>query len=507
MHMFRLISALSKSKLLSISTIGSLSSAIRQHGVNLMALLQFAASKYGRKLAFIDDERELTFHELLEESMQLAGHLKHKYELKPKMKVGIYCRNHHRLVKALFALSRLGLDIYLINTEMGNVQLEQLVKKHRFDLLLYDAQFSHAVQGMKAYTRPICLSDVQISAVAPSSIEKTASSKIILLTSGTTGAPKEVAHQPSLFNYLPPFIGMVDRLKLVQYNNGYIATPVYHGYGLAILFLFVVLGKTVIVSERFEAKRACAIIEKHQVEIVTVVPLMIHKMLQENVACLRSLRCIASGGAVLNASLVRQVQGSLGNVLYNLYGTSETGLNVIATPEDLAYSPHTIGRCIEGMQMKVEHSSQKVIGPMYVKSKSGMVNSQDRWVSTGDLGYQDEQGYYFLAGRQDDLVISGGENVHPLHVEHILLEHPYVEDAAVIGVADEQFGQRLHAFVQLKDGHGVERELLLAWLKSRVARYEMPRDISFLEQIPYTALGKKDKKALNKCENEPLFME
>lgn len=496
MHFIRLLQALSKINLLSISSLLVLRSAIKLHGMNLMALLQFAAKKYGNKTALIDDYRQLTFLELLEESMQLALYLRKEYGIEPNMKVGIYCRNHHQLVKVLFALSRLGTDLYLINTEIGQVQFEQLVKKHQFQAFIYDAQFNDKIQAVKQWTKPICLANMHLERKVEGSLTKVSASKIVLLTSGTTGLPKEVMHAPSLFNYLPPFIGMVDRLKLVQYRNGYVATPLYHGYGIAILFLFIALGKTIIVSERFDARQACDLIRKHQVEVVTVVPLMLQKMLKEDVECLRSLCCIASGGAILHAKLVRRVQMELGDVLFNLYGTSETGLNVIATPEDLAYSAQTIGRCIRGLHMKVEAGSQEGIGPIYVKSIAGMMDAGDRWVATGDLGYEDGKGYYFLVGRQDDLVISGGENVYPLHVENILLEHPVVEDAAVVGVQDAQFGQRLHAFIQLKDDVSIEREALLAWLKLKVARYEVPRDISFLERIPYSALGKKDKKNL-----------
>ena len=126
-----------------------------------------------------------------------------------------------------------------------------------------------------------------------------------------------------------------------------------------------------------------------------------------------------------------------------------------------------------------------------------MVNPNNNWISTGDLAYQNANGFYFWAGRQDDMIVSAGENVYPIHIENILLEHPSIEDVAVIGVHDEQFGQRLQAFIQMKQGADLEQEKLLAWLQSKVARYEMPKEITFLQSIPYTALGKKDKKQLN----------
>ncbi len=512
MNIIRLFLALSKSGLLSLSSITKLLWEIFKHGLNLMTLLDFAASKYGNSVALIDDRDELTFSKLLKESMQLSTFLKEQYDVKPNQKIGLLCRNHTSLVKSIFALSRLGTNLYLINVEIGKVQFDQLVKKQQFDLFIYDEQFS-LFANESNIKHKLCISkiikDLNHSILEHQPIKRTSSSNIVLLTSGTTGTPKEVIHKPSLFNYLNPFLGMVQRLKLVQYQNGYIATPLFHGYGIAILFLFIVLGKKIVLSEKFEAKKACVLIQKHQVEIVTVVPLMIHKMMKENVAHLSSLRCIASGGAVLNPNLVEEVKETLGDVLYNLYGTSETGLNIIATPDDLTYSTSTLGKGIKGVKLKIVNPLQATvergtIGQLWVKSKGSMFNPHDQWISTGDLGSQDVNGFYFLAGRQDDMIVSAGENVYPNPVENILLELPFIEDVAVIGIQDEQFGQRLQAFIQTKQGADILQDEVFEWLQSKVARYEMPKEITFIESIPYTPLGKKDKKQLRSFVNEQL---
>ncbi len=504
MNIIRLFLALSKSGLLSLSSVTKLLWAIFKNGLNLMTLLHFAASKYGDKVALIDDTNELSYSKLLNESMQLSTFLNEQYDIKPKQKIGLLCRNHASLVKSIFALSRLGSNLYLINVEIGKVQFDQLVKKQQFDLFIYDAQFT-SIMKESNIKHKLCTTEMNErmtqSILEHPPIRRTSSSNIVLLTSGTTGIPKEVIHKPSLFNYLNPFLGMVQRLKLVQYQIGYIATPLFHGYGIAILFLFIVLGKKVILSEKFEAKKACAIIRKYQVEIITVVPLMIHKMMKESVAHLSSLRCIASGGAVLNPNLVVSVKETLGDVLYNLYGTSETGLNIIATPDDLTYSTCTLGKGIKGVKLKVVTSLQATvergtIGQLWVKSKGSMVIPHDQWISTGDLAYQDVNNFYFLVGRQDDMIVSAGENVYPNHVENILLEHPLIEDVAVIGIHDEQFGQRLQAFLQTKQEANITQDLVFEWLKTKVARYEMPKKITFIEPIPYTPLGKKDKKRL-----------
>ena len=228
---------------------------------------------------------------------------------------------------------------------------------------------------------------------------------------------------------------------------------------------------------------------------------MLHKMLKTRAEDLKSLSCIASGGAELNPKLVKETLSQLGEVLYNLYGTSEAGLNIIAVPQDLTYSAHTIGRKINGVQLKVMDDQKEEVeigsvGQFCIENRWSMRNKANAWIETGDLGYRDEQGYYFLCGRADSMIVSAGENVYPFEVEQILLTHPLVEDAAVIGISDEHFGQRLKAFVLLAPHAEATQDELLEWLRARLARFQLPKEISFVDHLPYTPLGKLDKKVL-----------
>lgn len=469
-----------------------------------MALLDFASRTYAQHIAIIDDGEKLTYEELMKRSSQFSQLLKEHYQIEANEKVALFCRNHATLVMAIFALSRLGVQTYFINTELSKQQFEKLVQKQGFKMVLYDDAYNDLMQHIKGVQDKLSITEVR-AALKEKEVLKSSkpisTSKLILLTSGSTGEPKEITHKPSLFNYLAPFIGMLERLKLLQYKSVYIATPIYHGYGIAIMLLFITLGKKIVITEKFEAKKGCALIHEHQIEIVTVVPLMIHKMLIENSKQLHSVKCFASGGAVLPPTLVKEVREKLGDVVYNLYGTSETGLNIIATPEDLHYSDRTLGRPIQGLGIKICINRQQgdagEIGELCVKAKSGMENSNANWISTGDLAYKDKNGYYYLVGRKDDMIVSAGENVYPTQVEMTLLQHPSIEDAAVIGVDDEIYGQRLHAFVQQKASHVLNEEALEEWLKNHLARYEMPREITFVEQLPYTTIGKLSKKQLH----------
>ncbi len=270
-----------------------------------------------------------------------------------------------------------------------------------------------------------------------------------------------------------------------------------HPYGIAVLFLLISLGKKIILSRRFVAEKACELVYDHQVEVITAVPLMVHKMLRNNPDALKSLACIASGGAKLNPKLIDETFHKLGSVLYNLYGTSETGLNMIATPKDLQYSPATIGKKISGVRLHIlgqHHQEVEIgrVGQLCMKRK----HFGSAWIKTGDLGYRDHQGYYFLCGRVDDMIVSAGENVYPSDVEQILITHPMVEDAAVIGIHDEIFGQRLKAFVLPVKDADITADALYQWLRTKAARFQMPKEIVFIDSIPYTPLGKPDKRQL-----------
>lgn len=322
-------------------------------------------------------------------------------------------------------------------------------------------------------------------------------SRIVLQTSGTTGTTKEAPHQPSLFTYLNPFITLMNRLKLLNYNTVYIGTPIYHGYGIAILLLFITLGKKAVILKRFDSKKACGLIREHQIEVATVVPLMLDKLLKHNVEDLKSLSCIASGGAKLQPRLINETFTKLGDVLYNLYGTSEAGLTTVATPKDLMYSPFTIGKKINAIPLKVLDENMHEVE--VAKVGQFCIRNKGLWIETGDLGYQDHQGYYFLCGRNDDMIVSGGENVYPIEVEQVLIMHPLVEDLAVVGISDDEFGQRLKAFVVRVEHASLTEDELLKWLRPRISRFQLPRTIIFVDHIPYTNLGKQNKKLLKEA--------
>jgi fatty-acyl-CoA synthase len=507
--MFKLIYVLYRAGLLSPLGLYRLITALHKYGINLMALLYFAERSYTDKTALVDEHETLSYKQLFLQSQKLATVLQDKYQLKSGQKIGFLCKNHASLVKSIFAVSLLGADLYLLNAEMSKSQFNSMLDRFDFSFLVYDFELSALIEHSNYSKEKIISYHDKLPSVnsllntnvnEKIKVQRSSLGKIVLLTGGTTGNFKLAAHKPSIYNFLDPFLTLLTRLKLLEYNTAYIATPIYHGYGVAVLFLFISLGKKMVITSGFDANKACCLIREHNVEVVTVVPLMINKMLQISAEDLRSLACIASGGAELNPKLVGETFSKLGDVLYNLYGTSEAGISIIATPQDLKYSSNTIGKKIKGVQLKVlDDNSNEVqigkVGRFCIKNRWSTSNSKS-WIETGDLGYQDENGYYFLCGRADDMVVSAGENIYPIEIEQVLINHPQIADVAVIGISDEDFGQRLKAFVLPVKNADITKEELFVWLRSRVARFQLPKDITFVDNMPYTPLGKLDKKQL-----------
>lgn len=509
MRIYKLFYILYKIKLLSPISLFRLAAAIYENGINLMALLHFSAKSSGNRTALVDEQEILTYNVLFAQSKELSVSIIENYQLGSGKKVGLICKNHASLVKTLFAVSATGADLYLLNAEMSDIQLNNILNHHHFDLIVVDEERRHSLNHTK-HEQAIVMSYHQtlpainnLTATCYSNNKKRRSSKgkLVLFTGGTTGLSKVAAHKPSLFNYLDPFYEFLIRLKILDYETAYIATPIYHGYGVAVLLLFNALGKKVIVCRGFNAETACRLIREHQVEVITVVPLMLHKLLKTNIKDLKSLGCIASGGAELNPKLTQEIISQLGEVLYNLYGTSEAGLNMIATPQDLSYNPCTIGKKIKGVDLKIldDHKNEVKIGEIgqfCIKNRWSIRNGARTWIETGDLGYQDDEGYYYLRGRTDSMIVSAGENVYPLEVEQVLLTHPYVEDACVIGVNDEHYGKRLKAYVILTSDAETKTDELIEWLRPRLARFQLPREIVLVDHLPYTSLGKLNRKLL-----------
>ena len=501
--MFILLRKLLKIGLLTPIGLARLSSSFAAEGTNLLALMRFAARKYGDKTAVVDEKETVSYKDLFVQSQNLANVLQKNFQIRAGNKIAFLCRSHVNLIRALGAVSRIGTRIFLLNPEITGEQFSALSAKHKFDFLFYDAQVENLISDEWETKSLVSFEIEKLSKTKPvkkQKIKRAFSGEIIVLTGGTTGTPKTARRKPSVFNFLSPFFALLTQLDLDKYKSVYIATPAYHGFGISAIIIGIILGEKMFLLPRFDAAKACDLIKENQVEVVTVVPLMLQRMMHFDVGTLGSLQCIISGGAAISPALVEETLETFGDKLFNLYGTSEAGFSVIAKPEDLRNSSDTIGRKIAGVNLKIlDENDREVedgkVGKICIKSLWS-VKGDKNFVETGDLGFVDEKGLIFLRGRNDEMIVSGGENVYPIELENILVKHPDVQQVAVIGIPDQEFGQRLKAFIVAKHESKLTETEIKNWLVTRVARFQMPARIEFLDELPTTAIGKINKKAL-----------
>lgn len=506
--MLRLLKKLFKIGLISPNGFIRLLSAFASEGTNLMAILKFAARRNPNQIAVVDEREEITYENLYLQSQILARHLRTNFELSAGDKAAFLCRNNAGLIRALCAASRIGARIFLLNPEMSAEQFSALIERHKFDFLFYDRKAESLISSDRKTNWKnksfVVNSDESFSDKIQTKIKRAFSGEIIVLTGGTTGLPKVAKRKASVLNFLNPFFALLTKLDLDEYKSVYIATPAYHGFGISAIIIAIILGMKMFFLARFDAEKACELIEKNKIETITVVPLMLQRMLHFDWRKLQSLQRIISGGAALNPALAEETFEKLGDKLFNLYGTSEAGFSVIATPEELRKKPETIGRKIAGVDLKVFDENERevaagTIGKICIRS-AWAIKSGKSWIETGDLGFQDENGFLFLRGRNDEMIVSGGENVYPIELENILVKHADIQQVAVIGISDNEFGQRLKAFIVSKPETKPTETEIRNWLETRVARFQMPKQIEFLDELPQTAIGKINKRKL-KAEN------
>jgi fatty-acyl-CoA synthase len=332
---------------------------------------------------------------------------------------------------------------------------------------------------------------------------------VVVYTSGTTGRPKGAVRKfpKETFASAMQFIAAT---PMRAGDVHLVVAPLYHSTAYAFATMTHLLGGTIVLLDAFSPAAFLDALERYQVTTTAVVPTMLHRVV-EHIDQLHdatrplapSLGAIFSGGAPLSGALATRVMDALGDVLFNFYGATETGLVTLATPADLRRAPGTIGRAVPGVEVRLvdEHHRSSAQGELYARSpllSAGYLREPDAtraatlegFFSVGDLARVDEHGLYFLEGRKRELIISGGVNVYPVEVEHALEEHPAVAEAAVVGAADEEWGERVRAFVVLRHDARLDAEELRAWMKTRVAGPKVPRDVFFLPTLPRNPTGK-----------------
>lgn len=484
----------------------------RRGGTNPYTLLAVTAARWPDRAAIIDDDGALTYRALQSETESLARELSDG-GAGPGSAVGVMCRNGRGFVKAFFAVALIGADVVLVNTDFRIDALTAALSSHRITTIVADEEFSGRVSAARDAGAAVVLVDpatvgARESRQRPSRPPVATPGRIVLLTSGTTGKPKGVPRTPQLRSAVGVWVTILDRTGLRTGSRISVAMPMFHGLGLGMLMLTVALGSTVLTHRHFDAEAALAQASLHRADAFTAVPVVLARILDlprkvRARNALPYLRVVLSSGDRLDPTLGQRFMDAYGDVLYNGYGSTEVGIGALATPADLREAPETVGKPVAGCPVRIVDKKGRPVGPrvtgrIFVGGEmagegytdGGAKAVLDGMTSTGDMGYLDNAGRLFIVGREDDMIISGGENVYPRAVENALAEHPDIADNVVIGVPDERFGQRLAAFVVLQPGSGIDPPTLRDYLEDKVSRFEQPRDINIVGSIPRNPAGK-----------------
>jgi fatty-acyl-CoA synthase len=432
--------------------------------------------------------------------------------------LAVLCRDNPRLVQTMVAAAKVGARLVLMNTGFSATQLLDVAEREGATAVIADPEFAETISTMPAkIVRLGTAADAADALVTEHKALPVPKSQggFVLLTGGTTGTPKGAPRRVQ-----SPLAGaqFLDRVPLRRGQTLVLCAPLFHGTALSQFILALNLGSTIVLHGRFDAARALQQIGHHRADAVVLVPTMLRRILDLGPEALAavdtsSLRIVFTAGAALPSALGNRAIEVFGPVIYNFYGCTETGTATIATPEDWQAAPGTVGKPPVGISVALYDSDGKAVtgpgavGTVYVGnsiafagySGGGNKNILDGLMSTGDLGHFDSEGRLFIDGRDDDMIVSGGENVFPGEVEDLLYTHPAVTEAAVTGVPDDEFGQRLAAFVVA--GGEIDDTEIRAFVKTNLARFKVPRDVIFVDELPRTPTGKIDRRGLARLQN------
>ncbi|MFN2544671.1 MAG: AMP-binding protein [Actinomycetota bacterium] len=482
-------------------------------GPSFGILTQIHATGRGSETALIDREGSLTWRELDSRANRLA-HALDAMELQPGDRVATLLRNGREAVEAMIACQKLGFEIAPLNTWAKPRELRTIIERSEPATLIFDPKHADQVReavgeeamGETCFDYESLLSEQP--GTQPFPLGARGGGKILIHTSGTTGKPKAASRSASgraAFAFLQV-------LAVVPYRQDDVImcpAPLFHSFGLLTMTIWAAVGATIVLPEKFDPKGSLELIDEHRATAASFVPVMIRRILslsdQERQHGLSNLRIVLASGSAMGPELRKKAMKLFGDVLYDLYGSTEAGWVAIATPEDIEAEPETSGKPVPGVDVAVYSPEGKRVGPdeqgtFYIKSDlvfegyaSGEeTDEREGYLSIGDVGHVDEEGRLFVEGRGDEMVVVGGENVYPAEIEDVIDGIEGVDDVAVVGLKDEEYGEVLAAFIR----GSVEPDRVKEVCKKELASFKVPRVVEVIDDMPRTSTGKIKKKEL-----------
>jgi acyl-CoA synthetase (AMP-forming)/AMP-acid ligase II/uncharacterized membrane protein len=499
-------------------------------GASAAAGVLIGAVRHPDRTMVIDELGSLTYADVDRRSNALARALKEE-GIKEGDRVGLMCRDHRGFVEGAVAVAKLGADVLLLNTSFASRQLTEVAEREEAVALIYDEEFTELTEEAAKDRKRFVVwheDDSQREQTLGELIEQGDDSpipppgrtgRITILTSGTSGTPKGASRTKTPLTLDPP-ASLLERIPFHQGQVVRIGAPLFHAWGFSNFALGMALGSTFVLRRKFDPEQCLADIEEYSCEVLVVVPVMLQRILELPEETRRrygasSLRAVCASGSALPGELATKWMDAFGENLYNMYGSTEVSAATLATPKDMRRAPGTAGRPARGSIVRLYDDEggpvlQGETGRIFVGNAmlfegytgGGSKDQIDGLMATGDVGRFDEAGRLFVEGRDDEMIVSGGENVFPKEIEDVLAEHDAVAEVAAIGVDDEKFGQRLRAFVVLRDSAQASEDDLKEHVKSNLARYKVPREIVFIDELPRNPTGKVLKRELAEWDSE-----
>jgi fatty-acyl-CoA synthase len=502
------------------ATLAGMARALRQWGTGPAGGFTALAVRAPHQEGLVDELGSLTFGELHRRSNSLARGLAERGVVEGGS-VAVMCRNHRGFVDATVAVAKLGADILFLNTAFAGPQLVDVLEREKPSAVIHDQEFTDLLAEAEVEQRIVAWVDDDVDVDTVEGLIEAhpgddldppdRHSRVVILTSGTTGTPKGAPRNEA---GIEAAVSLLSRMPLRHGWRTHIAAPLFHTWGFAHLAMAMLLGSTVVLRRRFEPEECLRATEAERCDSLAVIPVMLQRMMalpEDTLARydLSRVKVVAASGSALPGDLALDWMDHFGDNLYNIYGSTEVAYASIATPVDLREAPSSAGKPPWATVVKILDPDGKELprgeaGRIFVGNGllfegytgGGHKEVVDGLMSSGDVGRFGDDGRLYVEGRDDEMIVSGGENVFPKEVEDCLARHEAVEEVAAIGVDDDDYGKRLRAFVSLRSGASATEDDLKAWVKQNLARYKVPREIVFLDELPRNATGKVLKKDL-----------
>jgi fatty-acyl-CoA synthase len=491
------------------------------------------ARRTPHRAACIDEDGEFSYQELDEAAHAVANGLL-DMGVRAGDGVALLARNHRWFLIANYGAARVGARIILLNSEFSGPQIKEVSEREGAKVIIYDDEYTKAVSAAEpklgklralgtnpdADERSGSTDETLEELIARSSKEPAPKAgkhaSIIILTSGTTGTPKGANR--STPPTLAPVGGILSHVPFKAGEVTSLPSPMFHALGYLHGTLGLFLGSTLLLRRKFKPPLVLEDIEKHKATAMVVVPVMLSRILDavekmDKKPDLSSLKVVFVSGSQLGAELASRALKDLGPVIYNMYGSTEIAFATIAGPKDLERNAATVGPVVKGVKVKIfddngKELPQGEVGRIFVGNAfpfegytgGGQKQIIDGLLSSGDVGYFDEHGLLYVSGRDDEMIVSGGENVFPAEVEDLISGHPEVIEATAIGVEDKEWGHRLRAFVVKKQDASLDEDTVKHYVRDHLARYKVPREVVFLDELPRNPTGKILKRELREME-------